>query len=487
MAPLVNLVSRSTSSRPNVGIIAASIAGGVVIALLFASIVAVIWRRFRRPRHETRHETHVHNVSVEQGRKSLESSEFGEHKSYHHRTFSDVSMSPPPDSKPRWLYTQTEPQQYQASVSSHSHHTSYYPVAEHDGQAELQRFVEPLSNATPFMREAMTPQLTPGRFLPPLVIPSSPLIPTSNYISTNPAATIEALDSGASTPTSTASNSSESVYSQPSASTHMHHVVSNFSPPPPVPSLPPYLQTQDLQPQQPVQRFPTRVIGHLLKSRARQSSDTGPSRSLSKISRIERSNSIISVPSPTDTTADSIPSAPSRTRPVRQKSRKGKHVPMEPLVEAPDSTISTWFPSPSTSHQPHLSHSSNPSLTSAFRTSVGSTSSASHTSFTTAPSDLSRPEHESDFHVIDLFTNTPPLHIAPKANRESQHAKLGVQTQLDASATSLGSGTHVQDLTSGRGSRPGQAHLRDQIVLRVPSALHPARMTSAHATVEVTG
>jgi hypothetical protein len=454
----------SSSSDLNVGLIIACVAGAVLAVILLASIIVVATRRHRRRLQGPT------DFSVEQGRRSLESSEFGEHKSYSRDPSSDgVSMSSHVDSKPLWMYAHSPPQQYRVYAPTFTSNTHYNPVRSDDGQGESQHYVEPLSISTPFMRESMSPQETRSRYLPPLVIPSSPLISASHYQPTNPVAT-DAEDSRPSTPTSIATCSSESMYSQPSASTHMHGLVSAFSPVTP-PPLPLRVETEDLESRQNIQRLPTRVLGHLLKSRARRSSDGGPSRSGTQVSRIERSNSIISVPS--DPTIDSIPSAPSRSRPLRQKSWKTPRVPMEPLMEAPDSAIAISFHNSSSASipQPTTSHSQKPSLTTAFQTSE---STSSHTSFATAP-ELSRSESESEFHAVDLYADTRPLKIASKAYRDRERAKLNLQTRLDGSA---------QDSELEGGPRLQRVHLRDQIVVRVPDPHYASRVSSAHATVE---
>ncbi|KAK1221689.1 hypothetical protein PQX77_015519 [Marasmius sp. AFHP31] len=148
-----------------------------------------------------------------------------------------------------------------------------------------------------------------------------------------------------------------SAYSQGSASTRLHGdftPLRNEIPPPPVPMLPEYLRRPTpVQGEQekvkegegkeeeeldedgnPLQRVPTILIAGLLKKRARRSGGGPPTRQLSRVSRIERSDSIMSYrgDDSTSTTSNSL-------RPHRRSTKRRRK---EPSSEQPVDLKTVW-------------------------------------------------------------------------------------------------------------------------------------------------
>ncbi|KAL0063212.1 hypothetical protein AAF712_009910 [Marasmius tenuissimus] len=170
----------------------------------------------------------------------------------------------------------------------------------------------------------------------------------------------------------------DSAYSQGSASTRLHGDFSSSSriprngtgtPPPPVPALPEYLRRPTAREEEEeeedgneLQRVPTVLIAGLLKKRARRSGSGGPpTRQLSRVSRIERSDSIMSYRADSQSQGDDSTSG---LRPHRRSTKRRRlkdpsegHVDLaveglktvwerEPNCAEPNSAVTATLPNP---------------------------------------------------------------------------------------------------------------------------------------------
>ncbi|KAF9013612.1 hypothetical protein BDZ89DRAFT_1077012 [Hymenopellis radicata] len=213
-------------------------------------------------------------------------------------------------------------------------------------------------SAVPFMRES----------LPPLSIPA---VDTANYTSAHPVAVMD-------TPLTSAVSSatSESIYSQASATASRHrHTLSAPSPPPipstptlipasPVPSIPgparralPQIPDDVLRrveqaelPGADLERAPTKVIATLVKKRAHGAE---LNRNGTAVSRIERSDSITSFDGPQGGEDEAVEEFHPSTGRRRMKTTRRKweaararqrSVAEAELVDVPISTTETSFP-----------------------------------------------------------------------------------------------------------------------------------------------
>ncbi len=160
-------------------------------------------------------------------------------------------------------------------------------------------------SAVPFMREVTRAPSHSPKSLPPLSIPRVDAVSTSSYTSVHPVAVMD-------TPITSAVSSatSESIYSQASATTSRAPPAPSPSPsPPPIPSIPTLIPrtlpaipddvlrrvAQTELPGADLNRAPTKVIATLVKKRAHGAE---LNRNGTAVSRIERSDSITSFDGP---------------------------------------------------------------------------------------------------------------------------------------------------------------------------------------------
>uniref|UniRef100_A0A0W0G1U2 Uncharacterized protein n=1 Tax=Moniliophthora roreri TaxID=221103 RepID=A0A0W0G1U2_MONRR len=358
MAPVQPRAETSSSNQPNVPLVVALSIVGAILVLTAISAGIYLRRRFRQRRnapsgatleqftssrgrsfekylnpHSPDIQGAVPLISGDQQRpvSGHEDSLFDPYESYHSKTLSQhISYEsynhPRYDAEGRSLLTHNQ------SPTQHYHTPT--PSRLPSPEAETSSFMEELGRP---------PSLTP-RDLPRLAIPSTqirrlPTPPPSRAMDTAPATASSAVEvnlvapglpkpvqystplppsAGPSTSSKLVSEphlseipvevddsdaDTESLYSQFSASTRHHRAFSEDIPPPPVPPLPEHLRAlqsatsalqDDDQGEEKLHRVPTKVISGLLKTRARQGGSGAPSRQLSRVSRIERSNSIMS-------------------------------------------------------------------------------------------------------------------------------------------------------------------------------------------------
>ncbi|KAK0468641.1 hypothetical protein IW261DRAFT_1020066 [Armillaria novae-zelandiae] len=203
-----------------------------------------------------------------------------------------------------------------------------------------------------------SPVLSP-KSLPHLLIPGKddPAIPASRYLLTRPIAQMKTpVDSP--TPVSPSSSvSSDSIYSQASASTRRHTMLSMYEVPPPVPRIPfafratlgprPLPQVPDdvlkrvhEGEQGDLNRMPTKVIAGLVKGRVQRTKGADLDRQASKVSRIERADSIKSVATPSDDDEEETTSMSlhyPRLERTRSRWEKGSQARMDTVMESPAS------------------------------------------------------------------------------------------------------------------------------------------------------
>ncbi|KAK0471087.1 hypothetical protein IW261DRAFT_1597525 [Armillaria novae-zelandiae] len=205
-----------------------------------------------------------------------------------------------------------------------------------------------------------TPSPVPSpKSLPHLLIPGKddPAIPASRYLLTRPIAQMKTpVDSP--TPISPSSSvSSDSIYSQASASTRRHTMLSMYEVPPPVPRIPfafratlgprPLPQVPDdvlrrvhEGEQGDLNRMPTKVIAGLVKGRVQRTKGADLDRQASKVSRIERADSIKSVATPSDDDEEETTSMSlhyPRLERTRSRWEKGSQARMDTVMESPAS------------------------------------------------------------------------------------------------------------------------------------------------------
>ncbi|KAL0056691.1 hypothetical protein AAF712_016702, partial [Marasmius tenuissimus] len=123
---------------------------------------------------------------------------------------------------------------------------------------------------------------------------------------------------------------------------HAHDQASTITPPPPVLALPEYLRRPTVTPEEKeeeeeedgneLQRVPTVLIAGLLKKRARRSGGP-PTRQLSRVSRIERSDSIMSYRADSQSQGDDSTSASAGLRPHRRSTKRRRKDPSEGHVD----------------------------------------------------------------------------------------------------------------------------------------------------------
>ncbi|KAJ3867633.1 hypothetical protein EV359DRAFT_61321 [Lentinula novae-zelandiae] len=171
--------------------------------------------------------------------------------------------------------------------------------------------LEPLPSSSSVMQEVPM-SLSPRPSLPPLVIPPLSIAPSAiRYPAKLPSiapTAVPAVEHNSNNLASAvsiddaASESSVSAYSQASASTRIHKAWEDDTQIPPIPEIPSYLYIAYIAPEVAnentyLARGNTTKVAALLKSRARRAQRGKPlTRSSTKISRIERSDSLESIP-----------------------------------------------------------------------------------------------------------------------------------------------------------------------------------------------
>ncbi|KAL0569837.1 hypothetical protein V5O48_012125 [Marasmius crinis-equi] len=355
MAPLAR---RATDSSPDVGLIVAAVIGGIaVVACIIAAVVIIRRRQRRRPQpvrpvsvdefsldvektedfqqlhnpfetdaHPTKRMsiTPVRPLTVRiSGADSPSMADFDttallhEHHQYPHAHGSPhsspsfSSFSNPDGPETRMRPRSISPKYLPRLVIPNSPKPDANPVSRQ--QPTLDSAVEATLIA-PGVSQRPLPLLAPQRLAAQSASPSLPQIPPppppppARAVLPEPAADDDVESDYSASDT-------ESAYSQFSASTRQQReFFRDEAPPPPVPPLPEYLRQPQIpitipgpteinaeqaeeeeeldEEGNPIKRAPTILIANLLKKRARRSGE--PTRQSSRVSRIERSDSIVS-------------------------------------------------------------------------------------------------------------------------------------------------------------------------------------------------
>ncbi|KAG7440970.1 uncharacterized protein BT62DRAFT_1012188 [Guyanagaster necrorhizus] len=343
--PLMKRDSSATSSSSNSGTSAQVVVGvvlGAVVLLLFIAFVAWFFKRYRRRRRNPP----PSSPNVVYNPKLSRVSDIGRL----------LEPEPPSRSETKAVDSRPllSPEPFHTKVdSSHTWVPSgiHYPNAapEEAYHIEFDRLPTPTfsdkfgeqilssslmeESSTPYLQSSFgsrhtspqtsppaTPPPVPGpKSLPQLIIPGkdSPAIPASRYLLTRPIAKMETPIE--SPPMSSSSSvSSESLYSQASASTRRHTMLSVYEVPPPVPPIPfAFRSSSGLRalPQIPdhvlkrargeeqkdeLHRMSTKVIASLVKGRVKRTKGADLDRYGSRVSRIERADSIKSIATSSD-------------------------------------------------------------------------------------------------------------------------------------------------------------------------------------------
>ncbi len=204
-----------------------------------------------------------------------------------------------------------------------------------------------------------TPSPVPSpKNLPHLLIPGKddPAIPASRYLLTRPIAKMETPIETPLPISPSSSVSSDSIYSQASASTRRHTMLSMYEAPPPVPPIPfAFRSSPGLRPlpqvpddvlkrvheeeQGNLNRMPTKVIAGLVKGRAKRTKGADFDRHATRVSRIERADSIKSVATPSDDEDETTSMSLHYPRLERTRSRweKRSQARMDTVMESPSS------------------------------------------------------------------------------------------------------------------------------------------------------
>ncbi|KAK0214537.1 hypothetical protein IW262DRAFT_276834 [Armillaria fumosa] len=215
------------------------------------------------------------------------------------------------------------------------------------------------SHTSPQTSPPATPSPVPSpKSLPHLLIPGKDdlAIPASRYLLTRPIAKMKTPIESPTPISPSSSVSSESIYSQASASTRRHTMLSMYEVPPPVPPIPiafratlaprPLPQVPDdvlkrvhEEEQGDLNRMPTRVIAGLVKGRVQRTKGADLDRQASKVSRIERADSIKSVATPSDDEEETTSMSLHYPRLERTRSRweKRSQARMDTVMESPSS------------------------------------------------------------------------------------------------------------------------------------------------------
>ncbi|KAJ7753418.1 hypothetical protein DFH07DRAFT_513880 [Mycena maculata] len=290
--------SESTnSSVPNVGLIVAIAVGAVVLILVFVALLISILKQRRAERLATFVPSTVDDfMSKAERERVLE-------KSYQAHRNSD-SMGPLLEDAPNWAQGGRQPRVHLSDLPTLPDNVgASYEEEDQDLGPHIRTGPITYSHPPPGLR---------------LTIPKSAPIPTSKWLY-KPRTEKE--------PSPSSPDSSESEYSQRSASTNRMHTIDLASPPPPVPALPEHLRPRtSLPPEEPpLVRGDTILVAGLLKSRAKHMLE----RSVTRTSRIERADSIAEAPSPR---------GEREKRPRRARGSRPPPLPMETLsVDADES------------------------------------------------------------------------------------------------------------------------------------------------------
>ncbi|KAF9465207.1 hypothetical protein BDZ94DRAFT_1254799 [Collybia nuda] len=310
MAPTLQIISdglakRSASSSGDSSTITivCAVVGGVLLLL----ILCVIFVRIARRRH-LRRRAEVASANDSENRITSR---------FEHRNSSVPLLKEDPYWKPD-------------ESADHNHRRSSYSYSLKEIQFQDQEPTTFALDSTPFMAESLTPEFYTRSSLPRLTIPErTSLLDASENVYFTSRASIE--PSAPESPTSTSSNDSVSLYSQPSASAHTPQTSSFPSlPMTSLQRLPTRLviasaQEEDAAPK----RSDTTMVANMLRSRAERNPKK-PTRSASQVSHIERAGSI--------KPAESLIDPPgSYRRRLGKKFRNMTTASMESLAEVLDS------------------------------------------------------------------------------------------------------------------------------------------------------
>ncbi|KAF8058650.1 hypothetical protein FPV67DRAFT_1455183 [Lyophyllum atratum] len=286
---------RRASDGPNLTLIFVAIVGGIIVlALLIGVLLLPLLRRRKQSTQQS-------------------ASRLG-----HKHTASDASATSLLYPRPLWTATGDGYPINDYPRSSFDH------MQERNGSTDSLDTVKPTHNekfcvpsadtdTTPFISEPHPSK----RDLPPLTIPSTlPHVPSLPIPVTSPY-------EDDSRPSSAASDSSDSLYSQASAPSH----ISSFPMPPMTPQYTHLYETGVVP-----ARSDTVVVGKLLKERAKRN----PNKIGRSVSRIERVGSIKAADD-SDQDDDAEQPQPRPVRPRRSKSKRRALVPMGSLAEGSES------------------------------------------------------------------------------------------------------------------------------------------------------
>ncbi|KAJ6630377.1 hypothetical protein B0H10DRAFT_1984374 [Mycena sp. CBHHK59/15] len=284
--PALKARDSSESSGPNLGLILAIVVSALVLIVVLVALFLPIYKQRRNSRNQPPPST------LEQFMNKAERERIRE-KSYPGHRNSD-SMGPLLDEQTNWS---------QAGRQLRVNSVYIPPLPDnvrdfHGGDDDEDHDLGPQMQTGPIQYTRDPMRSPPLR----LSIPQTAPIPTSNW----------AYQPHESPASAGSTESSQSMYSERTASTARMHTIDLTSPPPPVPPLPEHLQSQNQSPWRPhgllppdepqLARGDTVVVARLLKSRAKRLAGT-PERSVTRTSRIERADSIreiVRTPSPPD-------------------------------------------------------------------------------------------------------------------------------------------------------------------------------------------
>ncbi|KAG7091421.1 hypothetical protein E1B28_010457 [Marasmius oreades] len=353
MAPVVHAESSASRNEPNVGLIIGLVVAG--IAILVCAVGVIIFIRRRRKSKATRQPSFADYV-VDQEIEKLIGAPASKRQTpsflplpvpimAYHDIHSQDPFDPYDTPAPSLYISMTEYRGISDSEGTGIPHkqstTTFTPSIPVIASAKLSSFFQPLKEERRAPRASLSP-----RDLPPLVIPLSPKlrrIPTSPTLSTSAAITQRSSPVQPLVHSKSPSSDTGSAYSQASACTQIYQGFDHKEILPPVPPLPAGISQRPIQGEERADddndetlhrdRAPTPVIVGLLKTRARNSAML---RQLSRVSRIERSGSIVSY----DGQSDEAIVLPSRGRSTKRRRRFERS---EKEFQAEDSVLPIVF------------------------------------------------------------------------------------------------------------------------------------------------
>jgi hypothetical protein len=314
-APSVTQSTSPNTNGPNTAVIVGVVVGVIVMLVLASVIFFRIFRRkdFRRKKVQPRRQNTLDSMHIRlssAGHDKLQISA---------PLLNDQKHEKPYDNPRRHALYDPRHAPYGSSYENHEH--SVMEGQEH--AKESHAFLPP-------PRSPHSP--TSNANLAPLVIPEfKPLSVMLAQDASRKASPTDDAGSGHVSATSSAlEDSPVSIYSQASAMTERF--------PPPVPPIPDHLKSRATDNTRKISRGNTRVIGMMLKQRAKHYSTDATSHLPSPISPIERSGSIRPAFSPIADSEDEKP--PMRSRIAQQRKKTLPPPLMDTLLEVPDSAVS---------------------------------------------------------------------------------------------------------------------------------------------------